>query len=508
MAASGIGTRLLQRAAATLTGATCGAYGAFATVSGGTNPTSPFTDTVATGSCYKYQYVVSDNVGNSHTASSANVVKVSSNYFDTVFNTSGLLNYYRLGESQPTDTVISSDSMTGTAATLLTSHTGEIGATWNYQAGTGNNERISTQNRAHRNGSGYSINYTSATPPSATYSVSADLFVKTFDTDDAGGVVGRLTPGATPTYYLARWETDNTWNIVKMSGTTPNWLNTSAAQPNLTVGSTYNVRLEMSGTTTTTLNLYVNGALMISATDTTAPLTAAGKAGIMDGDVGGTFSKGDATGVHFDNFLASVPATYPAVTDAKGTNHGTYSGGVTLGQTGALNEANTAALFDGVDDYASVPRQISGNMSIEFWFKSTQGLGTTGQWPQYAGLVDANVTGTNNDFGISLSADGHLKAGVGNPDTTITSAAGGYDNGAWHHVVFTRSTSGAFSLYVDGGAAVSGTGNTAALTASANLNFGRIAAGTNYYLGHIDEVAIYNSVLTGATVTAHYNAAP
>ena len=31
---------------------------------------------MTSGSCYKYQYVVSDNVGNPHTATSANVVKV------------------------------------------------------------------------------------------------------------------------------------------------------------------------------------------------------------------------------------------------------------------------------------------------------------------------------------------------------------------------------------------------------------------------------------------------
>ena len=74
---SGIGTRLLQRASATLTGSTCGTYGAFATIAGGTNPgSSPVVDTVSTTACYKYQYAVSDNVGNTHTATSASVVKV------------------------------------------------------------------------------------------------------------------------------------------------------------------------------------------------------------------------------------------------------------------------------------------------------------------------------------------------------------------------------------------------------------------------------------------------
>ncbi len=75
-AGSGIGTRLLQRAAAPLTGTTCGSYGSFTTVA--TNPIlSPYDDTVpSSGFCYKYQYVVTDNVGNTVTATSGNTVKV------------------------------------------------------------------------------------------------------------------------------------------------------------------------------------------------------------------------------------------------------------------------------------------------------------------------------------------------------------------------------------------------------------------------------------------------
>lgn len=75
-AASGLGTKLLQRASATLTGTTCGTYTGFSTVTNGTNPTSPLLDTVSLGKCYKYQYLVSDNVGNQHTATSASIVKV------------------------------------------------------------------------------------------------------------------------------------------------------------------------------------------------------------------------------------------------------------------------------------------------------------------------------------------------------------------------------------------------------------------------------------------------
>ncbi|MGZ4792339.1 MAG: tandem-95 repeat protein, partial [Ilumatobacteraceae bacterium] len=75
-AASGIATRLLQRASATLTGTTCGTYSSFSTVVNGTNPAgTTLTDTVAHGNCYKYQYVVTDNVGNVDSNTSVNVTK-------------------------------------------------------------------------------------------------------------------------------------------------------------------------------------------------------------------------------------------------------------------------------------------------------------------------------------------------------------------------------------------------------------------------------------------------
>lgn len=72
---SGLGTRLLQRQSATLAGSTCGSYSGWTTAA--TNPaSSAFSDTVTAGFCYRYQYVVADKVGNTTTATSGNVVKV------------------------------------------------------------------------------------------------------------------------------------------------------------------------------------------------------------------------------------------------------------------------------------------------------------------------------------------------------------------------------------------------------------------------------------------------
>jgi hypothetical protein len=257
--------------------------------------------------------------------------------------------------------------------------------------------------------------------------------------------------------------------------------------------------------TGTSLQLHVNGVLTVSATDGT--LTAAGKAGIMDGEVGGSASKTDVKGIHFDSFQVA-PSSYPRVVDSVGTNTGDYFGGPTLGAAGAMpSDSNTAVQFDGVDDYATVARQISTDFSIEFWFKSTQTAGATcTQWWQGTRLVDAEISGGNDDFGTSLCG-GRVIAGVGGSADLSVFSGTGYNNGSWHHVVMTRSaTTGVFQLFVDGSSVGSTTAHTRPLTASAILSFGRSQVPDGYFAGTMDEVAVYTTALSGATVTAHYDA--
>ena len=69
------GSELLQRASATLAGGACGGFGGFTTIA--THPGATVTDTgVSSGNCYRYRYVVLDNVGNSVTYTSGATVKV------------------------------------------------------------------------------------------------------------------------------------------------------------------------------------------------------------------------------------------------------------------------------------------------------------------------------------------------------------------------------------------------------------------------------------------------
>lgn len=501
-AGSGVATRRLQRAQATLTDSTCGSFGSFVDI-GSVDPASPYADSFLKPACYRYRYVVTDGVGNQHVATSANVAKVG--YAGAVTATPGLLSHWRLGEGAATLT--SADTFTAASGSALAGRTPDVGGgAWVHLAGAA--EAVIDGGRVRRNLAlfdlnAYSIDYVNVAPAAADYSVEADLGVRSNLSGDMVGVVGRLNT-STNTFYMARWEQANSsWNLVKYSNGTVSRLAVLDGQGALAVNESYRIRLEMIGTA---LKLYVNGVEKLAATD--ASITAAGRAGIMDGNSAALAvmpDKTSSTGIHLDNFQVA-PASYPRAVDSKGSNTGDYRFGPTLGVPGALaSDANTAATFDGVDDHGIVARQIADDMSIELWFKSTQGIGTGASWWEGAGLVDAEVSGAFNDFGISLRSDGRVVAGVGAPDVSIVSSSSGHADGSWHHVVFTRTrSSGAMVLYVDGVAVGSATGSTASLTSSAYISFARLATGNNYYAGSLDEIAVYNTVLTPSTVTDHY----
>ena len=63
-----------------------------------------------------------------------NTIQTNANAFEKDWNdTTGLLSYWRLGETSGSS---ASDTFTGTAGTVLQNHTGEIGATWAKPVGS------------------------------------------------------------------------------------------------------------------------------------------------------------------------------------------------------------------------------------------------------------------------------------------------------------------------------------------------------------------------------------
>ena len=492
-AGSGIATRRLQRSAAPLTSSGCGTYTTFADIA--VDPTSPYADTGRGQGCYRYRLVVRDRVGNQTITSSANVAQVG--YAGAVTDTPGLTGQWRLGESGP----VTIDTFAGGSGATLQSRTGETGASWTNHGFYGSvNTVLSPAGRLYKTGANTfgSVYYSSGVPASPDYSVSADVVALSNVANDAAGVAGRLAPGA-DTLYAARYERSTaSWALYRVVNLAPTLL---ATWPQAFTTGTRRVTLAMHGTS---IRVLVDGIERIAVTDN--GITAAGRGGTVlgfDWNFNNTTVTG-TTGLHLDNLQVM-----PTLLDSDGTNHGAYHRGPTLGVTGALpGDSNTAATFDGVDDYATVEREVSDNFSVELWFKSTAGTGTGNQWWQGMALVDSDATGMANDFGVSLRSDGRVVAGVGNgtTDTSVVSSTGGFDNGAWHHVVMTRvRASGLVTLYVDGAQVGTVTAGTTSLTSSPVLWFGTSGDGTKFLDGSLDEVAVYGQALSAATVADHYD---
>lgn len=185
---------------------------------------------------------------------------------------------------------------------------------------------------------------------------------------------------------------------------------------------------------------------------------------------------------------------------------GTFAGGVTLAASSALADDDAAAQFDGSSAYVQVAADSTLNMasqlSVEAWVKTSG----TGQWQR---IVGKGTDGVNSVWELWLTDTGRIvwsithdanNSSFGNVDSIVT-----INDGAWHHLVATLDTSGLQRVYVDGAVAGSRWAAPILLANNQPLTFGAdVGYGAGYFGGALDEIAIYDHVLTPGDVAAHY----
>ncbi len=185
--------------------------------------------------------------------------------------------------------------------------------------------------------------------------------------------------------------------------------------------------------------------------------------------------------------------------DSSGNGYNASQSNPSQRPTFATNVANAlpGVHFNGnSSNYLSLSRPVQDDFTIVCVFRSTQGIGSGTQFYQGAGLVNAEVADTTNDFGTSLNTNGQILAGTGNPDRTAVSGTG-YNDGQPHLMTFKRTRStGALALYMDGTLSATATGGTQSLTAPTNLVLGALRTLLNFYTGDIMEVKLFNSALS------------
>jgi len=148
----------------------------------------------------------------------------------------------------------------------------------------------------------------------------------------------------------------------------------------------------------------------------------------------------------------------------------------------------------------------TGNKSLEFWIKTTDTTGGSG-WNNPSLMGDDNAGccggGSSDSWWGVLDENGGIGVNSGNDPIQALTPAGSVADGNWHHLVMSRDGSNNISIYLDGNATAAGTGNIG----GPNNTWDRIGQTDGNHLDAvIDEVAIYNTALTGADAARHYNA--
>lgn len=240
----------------------------------------------------------------------------------------------------------------------------------------------------------------------------------------------------------------------------------------------------------------------------TTTLATLEKIGVVDSiDGGSLYAQAVLSDSPVGYYRLGEPAGFSITTayDWSGNgNNGTITGGITLGQPGALyRDANTAMLFDGSTSYITLPAALDGNgfaaVTFEGWFKLSSAALSS-----FTLLFEGDNTDHNLGYQLFWSGTSSLNFNVGN-GTTNNGASYNVSPvaGVWWHIVGTFDGT-TIRLYVNATlvatAPLSGT-----ISASASPVLGATLGHSFGVTGTIDEVAIYQAALSQSRITAHYN---
>lgn len=213
-------------------------------------------------------------------------------------------------------------------------------------------------------------------------------------------------------------------------------------------------------------------------------------------------------------------AVHPTVKDISGNN---YSGTMTNMEAGDIasdnpggNFAKRCLDFGGTDEYVTMGNVLAFErtqaFSVSFWLKTTDISGP------YL-IAKMSATPTFRGWGVALGTSGELIFVLRNDNATtnriiVTTVTTGFNNGSWHHVVWTydgSSTAAGCLCFIDGSSrslTVTTNALSATIVDTSALFLGAASYGGtpgSFYTGKLDEVAIYNRQLSTTEITWVYN---
>jgi PKD repeat protein len=290
------------------------------------------------------------------------------------------------------------------------------------------------------------------------------------------------------------WDLDGNGSFETSTGTTPTASHVYTAGGPVVVGLRVTDNGGGAGTTTRTVTIEGEAPPEEEVTSNYSP-TVLDTAGLID-----YWRLNETSGTSFADLVGSKTAT--------------ASGGPTLGVAGGVpHDSDKAARFDGSDDAATAPVDFgnSSAITVEFWLK----------WSSYANDDDLAMEFTSNfneapgGFLVDPNAPqfgGTFGVGIGSGASRNTVFFTRPSAGAWHHYAFaidtTAPAASQITPYVDGQPVTyqkADSGSGAPAFGKSNLYLMSRAASALNGAGDLDEVALYNRALSGATVAEHFN---
>ena len=190
------------------------------------------------------------------------------------------------------------DTFTDVAGTLLENHTPEVGGAWAQLVGHPDWSAKITPAGRLRCDAAVGAYYNATIPGSNEYAVRATVVCLSGAAVWAG-VMARYQPGSFEFYYCSHYAGLNKWYLSKYVGGVSTELGQFAQV--LVVGQSYGLELRV---LSTGVEVYLDGVLVISSSDTDAALAATGRAATHF-----ETATTDSTGLHLDDF--SVPRLLP-----------------------------------------------------------------------------------------------------------------------------------------------------------------------------------------------------
>ena len=201
---------------------------------------------------------------------------------------------------------------------------------------------------------------------------------------------------------------------------------------------------------------------------------------------------------HVTPFVAGTRSATQGLKDLTGNS--------TIDLSNVSFDSNAQMTFDGTDDYVRITRPVEDDFTLEVIFKTSTAAPTGTQWYQGVGLMDSEIGGYQNDFGLAY-LNNKAVFGIGSTDTTIQSTST-INDGSYYHIVATRIRStGAIAVYVNGILEATGTGNTNSLTSQTYMWIGSSNGGVGSNgapNGDIPIAKAYNRALTADEIRTNY----